>query len=142
MRALEELQTSRLHQLMRYDPRWVEADFRTHCEEMDHRLREEARTFEQMRQATRQLIALTWEEAGDPERAKAVMRGGGNLCEELRAVTAALDGDVVRWLGAALRSLQTVREGDPTEFDARDVRQECDAANGDVAADPSAPRTH
>jgi len=114
VRALEELQTSRLHQLMRYDPRWVEADFRTHCEEMDHRLREEARTFEQMRQATRQLIALTWEEAGDPERAKAVMRGGGNLCEELRAVTAALDEDSLQRLRATCAAALRMAQNEPT----------------------------
>src|SRR2546428_368959 len=55
------------------------------------RLYEEARTHAEMRQATRQLAASMWQAAGQPERAAAVLGGGGSLADALREVISALD---------------------------------------------------
>jgi len=47
------------------------------------RLHEEARTHAEMRQATRQLAAHMWRAAGQPERAAAVLGGGGSPADAL-----------------------------------------------------------
>src|SRR5436190_1568994 len=81
----------RLDELMRDDPRWANPEFRRHVREWDHRLRREAKTLDQMRQATRELAAFVWERAGQPDRAAATRRGVGNTCDEYVAAVSALD---------------------------------------------------
>jgi hypothetical protein len=70
-------------------------------EEKLRSLRREERNREEIRQAARAIIALMWNEAGNPERAEAVMQGHQRLDEEWRAAMAALDEDALRRLGAA-----------------------------------------
>ena len=74
-------------------------------EETFRSLRREARNREEIRQATRRVIALMWNEAGNPERAEAVMQGRQRLDEEWRAAMAALDDDTRRRLGAACQAV-------------------------------------
>ena len=80
----------RLDQLMRDDPRLADPAFRREIRDWDRRLTDEAKALEQMRQATRGLIGLMWEMAGDPERAGAVRRGHGRIDHECGSALMAL----------------------------------------------------
>ena len=62
---------------------------------------EEETTMNQVRQATRGLVGLMWEIAGDPERGKLVARGLGDLDKEWDVAIAALGEDGLRQLRAA-----------------------------------------
>ena len=69
------------------------------------RLYEEARTHAEMRQATRQLAANMWQAAGQPERAAAVLGGGGSPADALREVISALDSETRTRYARAVRLL-------------------------------------
>jgi hypothetical protein len=83
----------RLDELMRDDPRWANAEFRNHVRDWDQRLRHEEKTLEQMRHATRELAAVLWEAAGQPDRTADVRQGIGDPSDEYVAAVAALDAD-------------------------------------------------
>jgi hypothetical protein len=87
------------------------------CDE-SRRLRAEERTFEQIRQATRQVIALMWTMAADAGRTTAVSRGSRNLDDELTTALSALGQDDVRLLRAvceALTSATSARRFSPPD---------------------------
>lgn len=64
------------------------------------RLHREQLTFQQIRETTRQVIAIMWNMAGDTERAMRVGSGLGNLDEEWDAAVQALTEDQIRGLCA------------------------------------------
>ena len=74
---------------------------------------------DQVRAATRHLIAIMWEMGGDAERAKAVRHGRGDLRDEWNAAAAALSEDDLRRLRAACDAafgyLRTTERGTPAE---------------------------
>ena len=96
---------------MRYDPRWADPEFRAHCREMDHRLREEARSFQQIGQATWQLAAYVWEMSGEHQRAAVVRHGGGDPANEYAEAVVALDEQQRLQLRAALETVAGYLEG-------------------------------
>src|SRR5882762_10329141 len=67
------------------------------------RLYEEARTHAEMRQATRQLAAGMWQAAGQPERAAAVLGGGGSPADALGEAISALDTETRTRYALAVR---------------------------------------
>jgi len=95
---------------MRDDPRSANAEFRRHVREWDQRLRDEAKTREQVRQATGRLAAFVWERAGRPDRAAAARRGDGD-CGEYAAAVSALNDEQRRRLHASIEvAIASVRE--------------------------------
>ena len=67
------------------------------------RLHEEARTHAEMRQATRQLAESMWQAAGQPERAAAVLSGGGSPADALVEAISALDTETRARYARAVR---------------------------------------
>ena len=109
--------TDRLDQFMRNDPRWADPEFRRHVRELDRRLREEERTMNQIRRATRGLIGLMWKFAGDREREKTVAAGHGHLDSEWNAALASLDEDGLRHLRAACHAALDYLRGEREQAD-------------------------
>jgi hypothetical protein len=100
VRSLERRHADRLDQLSSQDSCRGDSVLRQQLCDWSDRLRVEERTFEQIRQATRQLIEVMWNMAGDAGRATAVSRGAGNVDDEWKVSVSVLGQDNVRLLRA------------------------------------------
>lgn len=100
VRSLERRHADRLDQPLSHDPRRGDSTPPQQLRDWTERLHREQLTFQQIRETTRQVIAIMWNMAGDTERAMRVGSGLGNLDEEWDAAVQALTEDQIRGLCA------------------------------------------